>query len=76
MLALAEILGLLILNAMIHAAFARWKLARRAGSRSKRTAKVRVVTHYPLHPSPVASALRFEGAPEHAAHIRPAGVDW
>jgi hypothetical protein len=75
MLALAEILGLLILNALLHAAFLRWKVARRTPA-SKRRAKVRVVTHYPLHPSPVASALRFDGAPEHAAHIRPAGIDW
>jgi hypothetical protein len=79
MLALAEILGLLVLNALIHAAFVRWKIARRAGA-PKRREKVRVVTHYPLHPSPVARALRFDcafdGAPEHAAHIRPAGIDW
>ena len=75
MLALAEILGLLILNALIHAAFTRWKIARRATG-LKRPARARVATHYPLHPSPVASALRFDGAPEHAAHIRPAGVDW
>jgi hypothetical protein len=75
MLALAEILGLIILNALIHAAFTRWKIARRATG-SKRPAKVRISTHYPLHPSPVAIALSFDGAPEHAAHIRPAGVDW
>ena len=29
MLALAEILGLIILNALFHTAFTRWKLARR-----------------------------------------------
>lgn len=75
MLALAEILALLILNALIQAAFARWKIARRT-ARSRRPAKARVVTHYPLHPSPAASALSFEVAPEHAAHIRPAGIDW
>jgi hypothetical protein len=75
MLALAEILGLVILNALIHTAFTRWKLARRT-SPAKRYSKVRISTHYPLHPSPVASALNFEGAPEHAAPVRPAGIDW
>jgi len=75
MLALAEILGLVILNALIHTAFTRWKLARRT-SPAKRRAKVRISTHYPLHPSPVAGALSFEGAPEHAALVRPAGIDW
>jgi|AraplaMF_Col_mMF_1032025.scaffolds.fasta_scaffold00022_154 hypothetical protein len=75
MLALAEILGLIILNALIHTAFTRWKIARRTAA-PKRTSKVRIATHYPLHPSPVASALSFDGAPEHAAHIRPAGLDW
>ena len=78
MLALAEILGLLILNAMIHAAFLRWKAARRTTGRAKRQAKAPVVTHYPSHPSPVAI---FDSAPSdhalgHAAHIRPAGIDW
>jgi hypothetical protein len=29
-----------------------------------------------LHPGLVASALRFAAAPEHAAHSRPAGIDW
>jgi hypothetical protein len=75
MLALAEILGLVILNALIHTAFTRWKLARRT-SPAKRYSKVRISTHYPLHPSPVASALSFEGATEHAAPGRPAGIDW
>jgi hypothetical protein len=75
MLALAEILGLVILNALIHTAFTRWRLARRTTG-PKRTSKVRISTHYPLYPSPVASALRFEGAPEHAALVRPAGIDW
>jgi hypothetical protein len=81
MLALAEILGLIVLNALVHAAFTRWKVARRATG-LKRSAKMRISTHYPLHPSPAASsALHFDGAPAecapgHAAHIRPAGIDW
>ena len=75
MLALAEILGLVILNALVHTTFTRWKLACRTRPAPRRE-KVRVSTHYPLHPSPVASALRFEGAPEHAALVRPAGIDW
>jgi len=65
MLALAEILALIILNALIHTAFTRWKRTRR-GHRTRRPAKARVAMHYPLHPSP---------APEHA-HIRAAGIDW
>jgi len=80
MLALAEILGLLILNALLHAAFVRWKSARRTASPKRRT-KAPAVTPYPLHPSPVANAFRFDGEPAepalgHAAHIRPAGIDW
>jgi hypothetical protein len=74
MLALAEILALVILNALIHTAFTRWKKTRRtsrAHGRSTQPAKLRIVTHYPLHPSPV-----FNAAPEHAAHVRPAGIDW
>ncbi|MDQ7249727.1 hypothetical protein [Dongia sedimenti] len=75
MLALAEILALLILNALVQAAFARWKIARRT-TRSRRPAKARVVTPYPLHPSPTFNAFPNDAAPEHAAHIRPAGIDW
>jgi len=75
MLALAEILALIVLNALIQAAFVRWKIARRT-TRSKRPATVRVATHYPLHPSPTFNAFRLDAAPEHAAHIRPAGIDW
>ena len=75
MLALAEILGLIVLNALLHTAFVRWKTARRV-TRSKRTPLRRTAAHhYPQHPSPVA-AFQFEAAPEHAAHVRPAGVDW
>jgi hypothetical protein len=74
MLALAEILGLLILNALLHTAFTRWKRARRSGG--TRRVRARIATHYPMHPSPVVDALAFHGAPEHAAHIRPAGIDW
>ena len=74
MLVLAEILGLIILNALIHTAFTRWKITRRT-ARSKSPAKLRVATHNPQHPSPSVSAF-FEAAPEHGAHIRPAGIDW
>lgn len=74
MLALAEILALVILNALVHAAFTRWKTTRRA-ARSKRPFKARLAAApYPLHPSPVA--LGLDAAPEHAVHIRPAGIDW
>jgi len=64
MLALAEILALIVLNALIHTAFTRWKRTRR-GTRARRPAQARAM-HYPLHPSP---------APEHL-HIRPAGIEW
>jgi hypothetical protein len=73
MLALAEILALIVLNALIQAAFARWKIARRV-SPQRRRYKAPVAFHYPLHPSPTFNV--FEGAPEPAAHIRPAGIDW
>jgi hypothetical protein len=75
MLVLAEILALILLNALVQAAFARWKIARRV-SRPRRAATVRVATHYPLHPSPTFNAFRLDAAPEHAAHIRPIGMDW
>jgi hypothetical protein len=75
MLALAEILALIVLNALVQAAFARWKIARRV-SRPKYRSKVPAALQYPLHPSPAAVALRFDAAPEHAAHIRPIGMDW
>ncbi len=75
MLALAEIIGLIILNALLHAAFTRWKLARRSRS-PKRSAGLRPSAHYPLHPSPLAGALAFDAAPEQAALVRPAGIDW
>ncbi|GAB2178407.1 hypothetical protein [Dongia sp. agr-C8] len=71
MLALAEIIGLIILNALLHAAFTRWRLARRIRS-PKRSAGLRPSAHYPMHPSPVAGAL----APEQAVLVRPAGTDW
>jgi len=70
MLALAEILALIVLNALLHAAFTRWKRTRRR-QRARRGAQARLAFHYPLHPSP----LSLGAAPEHA-HIRPAGIDW
>jgi hypothetical protein len=78
MLALAEILALIVLNALAQAAFARWKTTRRAGRQGRRptAAAARVSFHYPLHPSPAGTALRFEAMPETAAHVRPAGMDW
>jgi hypothetical protein len=73
MLALAEILALIVLNALIQAAFARWKIARRLNPQRRRR-KAPIAFHYPLHPSPAFNA--FDAAPEHAALIRPAGIDW
>jgi hypothetical protein len=72
MLALAEILALIVLNALIQAAFARWKIARRVSPR-RRLLKA-PVAFYPLHPSPTFNA--FDAGAEHATHIRPAGIDW
>jgi hypothetical protein len=74
MLALAEILALIILNALIPAAFTRWKITRRSSRSTRRV--VRLAAHYPLHPSPTFDTFRLDAAPEHAAHIRPAGIDW
>ena len=77
MLALAEILALIVLNALAQAAFARWKMTRRAGRPGRpAAATTRVAYHYPLHPSPAGNTFRFEAAPEAAAQIRPAGMDW
>ena len=73
MLALVEILTLIVLNALIQAAFARWKIARRT-RRQIQPAKAPVSFHYPLHPSP--TAMRFDTVPEHAIQVRPAGIDW
>jgi hypothetical protein len=75
MLALAEILALIVLNALIYAAFTRWKRVRRS-ARSRRPAKAHVATHYPLHPSPAMIAFQSDAAPEPAAFVRPAGIDW
>jgi hypothetical protein len=59
MLALAEILALIILNALIHTAFTRRKIARRT-SRPRQPQRTRVALHYPLHPSP-AAPVRIDG---------------
>jgi hypothetical protein len=75
MLALAEILGLIILNVALHAAFTRWKSTRRT-SRIAVRRNARPALHYPLHPSPSFTAIRCDAVPEHAAHVRPAGIDW
>jgi hypothetical protein len=75
MLALAEILALILLNALIYAAFTRWKVVRRS-ARSRRPARARVSTHYPLHPSPASNAFQCDAAPEPATFVRPAGIDW
>jgi hypothetical protein len=72
MLALAEILGLIILNALIHTAFTRCNRTRRGAKSLKRTAQARVAFHYPQHPSPASAFF----APEAAGHVRPAGIDW
>jgi hypothetical protein len=75
MLALTEILALILLNALLYAGFNRWKVVRRT-ARARRTAKVWVSTHYPMHPSPAMNAFRCDAAPEAAASVRPAGIDW
>jgi hypothetical protein len=76
MLALAEILALVLLNALIYAAFTRWKVTRRTARSRRRPAKARLSTHYPMHPSPAMHAFECEAAPEPATLVRPAGIDW
>jgi hypothetical protein len=72
MLQLAAIIALVILNGLCLSAFRRWKTERRHQPRTLRTAS------YPLHPSPLSLSplASFDAVPEHAAHIRPAGIDW
>jgi hypothetical protein len=75
MLALAEILALVILNALVQSAFARWKLARRSAMPKRpapqRLATRRLATHYRLHPSPTA----WTAAPAPEAPRASAGID-
>jgi hypothetical protein len=73
MIALAEILGLILLNAFCLAAFRQWRAARRGGI-GERAARQRAAP-YPFHPSPDAG-FRLDAAPEGGAHVRPAGIDW
>lgn len=73
MLVLAEILALILLNALVFKAFARWKIARRT-SRSRRRTRTRTAAHYPHHPSP--AIFQIDPAPEPTAFVRPAGLDW
>lgn len=68
MLDLALVLGLVVLNALVHAAYVRWRKApkpRRAKRMQRRTFS------YPTHPSP-----GFAEVPEHAVAVRPVGIDW
>ena len=68
MLDLAIVLALVVLNAVLHSAYIRWRRAPKA--RRTRTTQRRVLS-YPTHPSP--SLL---DVPEHAVAARPIGVDW
>jgi hypothetical protein len=68
MLDLAIVLGLIVLNALAHAAYMRWRHAPK--TRRTRPALTRSGLGYPTHPSPGLAA-----APEHAG-IRPVGIDW
>jgi len=72
---LAVILTLIVLNALAQSAYARWRTSRRA-RHAPRPATRRPGAIYPLHPSPVAGSFGMESLPEHAASIRPAGIDW
>ena len=72
---LAVLLALIVLNALGQSAFSRWRSQRRPKP-SGRAAQPKSAPSYPLHPSPVGAAFGVDLAPEHAAHIRPAGIDW
>ena len=68
MLDLAIVLGLVVLNALAHSAYIRWRKAPKTRRSSRAMQQSALV--YPTHPSP-----GFVAPPEHAA-IRPVGIDW
>ena len=68
MLDLAIVLGLVVLNALAHSAYVRWRRAPKT-SRVPGRARHRNLA-YPTHPSP-----GFAEVPEHAVVIRSAGID-
>jgi hypothetical protein len=70
MLDLAIVLVLIVLNALAHSAYIRWRRQRRRPHVVRRAARLRGFT-YPTHPSP-----GFACPPEHAIAVRPAGIDW
>jgi hypothetical protein len=69
MLDLAIVLALVVLNALAHSAYVRWRNAPKP-RRAKRPVQRRGLC-YPTHPSP-----GFADMPEHAIAVRPVGVDW
>ncbi|HVY97859.1 MAG TPA: hypothetical protein VHA35_00055 [Dongiaceae bacterium] len=64
------ILALVVLNALAHASYVRWRGRRRHRPALRRAGAPRGFA-YPVHPSPSLAC-----APEHAAAVRPAGIDW
>ena len=69
MLDLAIVLGLVVLNALAHSAYVRWRNAPKTRHVEPAAARRNLV--YPTHPSP-----GFAEVPEHAVAVRPVGIDW
>ena len=69
MLDLAIVLGLIVLNALVHSAYVRWRNAPKTRRVPGRVGRRNLA--YPIHPSP-----GFTDMPEHAIAVRPAGMDW
>jgi hypothetical protein len=70
MLDLAILLALVVLNALAHSAYVRWRSGAPKRRRAAPAASRRALA-YPTHPSP-----GFAEVSEHAAAIRPIGIDW
>ena len=74
MVDLAIVLALVVVNALSHSAYVRWRSDRGGRRAVKRVATPRGFV-YPTHPSP-GFAPSVEAMPEHAIAVRTAGIDW
>ncbi len=73
MLDLVIVLALVVLNAVAHAAYLRWRKHQRRRT-ANRLAAARGFG-YPMHPSPGFTPGSI-GVPDHAVAVRPCGIDW
>jgi hypothetical protein len=69
MLDLTIVLALVVLNALAHSAYVRWRKTPKG--RPARGGMKRHGALYPTHPSPGLADL-----PEHAVAVRPIDIDW